>query len=443
MTRLNSFRNSKKIRGSEKGIALFMVISALALLSILIAELTYSTQVNSRLAYNNIDNMKAYYIAKAGMKLSLLRLAAYKQIKKFIDDPNNPAGKAVGKDIIEKIWNFPFMYPIPIPKEATITQGDEIKKFTKESSMKGSYIANITSESNKMNLNNLFIKEVEDTSKNQNTGTGGANTTPKQPTSAAQTKQMIPVDIQPIFESAITTAIENKKREDKDFYDTYRNVEGKDVLDAIMAYLFKDKPNSNLPGFKQINPKEAPFYSLTELHLIPGIDDEIYNILESIFTVYSTPGININTADKQLFIALFPQATPDDIDAIMKRRDDPETGKPWDNADDFWKTVSDTSLGKYVDTLKEQLKKANIGFITSELNFKISVQATHGLSTKRLEAYVIMDAPEDKNKKTTGQNATTQTTQNNKQTTENQTQNDKNASAKKATGLNLIYWKIL
>ncbi len=438
---------SKKIistQGNQSGIALFMVISALALLSILIAELTYSTQVNSRLAYNNIDNWKAYYLAKAGMRISLLRLAAYKQIKKFIDDPNNPAGKAVPKDIIEKIWNFPFIYPIPIPKESDIAKGDEIKKFMKESSLTGSYTANISSESNKLNLNNLFIKEVADTSKNQ-TNANSPNTppTPKTTSTAAQAQQMIPVDIKPIFEAAITTALENKKREDKDFYDAYRNVEGKDLLDAVLAYLFKESPNSNLPGFKQITPKESPLYSLTELHLIPGIDDELYSLLESIFTVYSTPGININTANKQLFTSLLPQASPDDIDAILKHRDDPETGKPWDNADDFWKTLSDTSLAKYVDTIKDQFKKANINLITSEQNFKISVLANQGLSTRRLEAYVIMDATDDKKSNTTGQNAPTTNTQNNSQTTQNQTQNDKNASSKKTTGLNLIYWKIL
>ncbi|MBI2606260.1 MAG: general secretion pathway protein GspK [Deltaproteobacteria bacterium] len=443
---------------NESGIALFMVISSLALLSVVIAELTYTTQINARMAYNNVDNLKAFYLAKAGFKLSLLRLRAFAQASKFANDPANKQVKqALGKDILDKLWNFPFIYPIPALPDATEADKDALKAFQKESKLTGSFTANITSESGKLNLNNLLIKEIPKAPAGQtqsqqgdkSSRDSGGSQPGSSPGSSGSAQGGDQVDFRPLMEDAISNALQRKKDEDHEFFDTYRSVQGKDIVDAIDCYLSKEPAGSNLPGFKRPDPKEAPLYSMSELHLINGLDDNLYDVIEPLFTVYSTPGINVNSAGKTMFKALFPDASDEDIDGILRKRDDPDVGKPWESEEEFWKSVSDVAAGKNIEQLKERLKKANVKIVTDELSFKVSVVATHGLSTKRLEAYVILDAPEKKKPGTAGTGATQGSGGQTQQGQQSQTASDSSgaqqdsASAKKPTGLNLIYWRII
>src|SRR5437762_514042 len=106
------------------------------------------------------------------------------------------------------------------------------------------------------------------------------------------------VNFREILEPNISSLIEQRKNEDREFADIYRNLNGKDVVDAIVAYLFTENQNSNLIGFKQIKTKQAPLYSLTELHFIPKINNEIYKLISPLLTVYSSNNINVNAINK-------------------------------------------------------------------------------------------------------------------------------------------------
>ncbi|MEW6056749.1 MAG: type II secretion system protein GspK [Bdellovibrionota bacterium] len=436
---------------TERGIALFMVMSAVALLSVLVAELTYSSQMNSRLAYNYADGLKAYYLAKAGYKLSLLRLKAYLQVKDFLNNPSNKMIKdTLDKSVVEKIWSMPFIFPLPIPKEASMGETDAIKEFLKESKLGGSFTASITGESSKLNLNNLLVKEAAPLP----SASPGASPTPR-PATTATTAQPTPsgspspVEFIKVLEPAITTLIETKKDQDRDFADTYRNVTGQDVIDAIRAYIFPDTPGSNLPGFKPIKPKQAPFYSLTELHFIPGIDDQLYNLLESALTVYSTPGINVNTFTKQMLISLIPELqTMEEAEEVLRKRDDPDVGQPWASEEDFWKAIEQSAAGRNLNEVKDRFQKANLRVITEEQSFKISILANVGQATRRLEAFVTIDPNAGNQAKNASSNPNNVINPlpgvNVAGQPPNTDPNQKvGASAKKPTGVNLIYWRMM
>ena len=51
---------------SHGGIALFMVIAAISVLSILVTEFTYISQVNQKLAFDGLDQLKAHTWPRAG-----------------------------------------------------------------------------------------------------------------------------------------------------------------------------------------------------------------------------------------------------------------------------------------------------------------------------------------------------------------------------------------
>ena len=149
----------------QSGIALFMVLAAISILALLTTELTFTSQMNQKLAYDGLDQVQALYLAKSGFKLSLLRLKAYQIVKDQISSMTGGSGSAtsgskapaVPQSLINKIWSFPFIFPIPSNLPGmTVGDKDQIDKFQKASGLEGSFTALIESESSKYNLNMIL-----------------------------------------------------------------------------------------------------------------------------------------------------------------------------------------------------------------------------------------------------------------------------------------------
>ena len=145
----------------QSGVALFMVIAAISVLSIVVTEFAYIAQVNKKVAYDGLDQLKAHYLAKSGLKLSLLRLKAYQTIKGIAGGKAAAAIPGIPKQVLEKVWSFPFFYPIPtnIPGLSQMDK-DRIDKFQKTSSLDGKFSSIIESESSKYNLNLILAPFV-------------------------------------------------------------------------------------------------------------------------------------------------------------------------------------------------------------------------------------------------------------------------------------------
>jgi general secretion pathway protein K len=439
----------RKPRQRQSGIALFMVMSAIAVLTIVVGELSYSMHMQSRLAYNYTDGLKAYYNAKAAMKVGLLRLSLYKQVKAFLgNEQNRLIAAALPSAFVEKIWNFPFMYPIPVPDDASQIQKDALKQFSKDSAMEGEFQVMITSEASRLNMNNLLITTAPSPSPSASASPAAnnpANPAPAptpSPTSTATTD----VDFKPLVEETINKLINTRRETDREFADQYREITGRDVMEAIHQYIKYDREKQGrltLPGANEMTPKDAPLYSMAELHFIPGLDDTIYDLIERSFTVFATPGININTVTKSTLWSLVPEMKEEELNEIMKARDDPEQGKPFENADKFWEAVGKTAAGSRVETIKERLTKAGVRLVTAEESFRVKATAMVGQSTRNIEARVIFGDTRQ-NPQGQGQAQGQNQAQNpqNPQNPQNQGQNgNQGASGNTSNGLNLVYWR--
>ncbi|MFQ5907032.1 MAG: general secretion pathway protein GspK [bacterium] len=65
-------KNKKGTRcNSERGIALVITLVLVTILVTLLVELTYSTQVNVRIAATYRDDLRAYYVARSGLELAI------------------------------------------------------------------------------------------------------------------------------------------------------------------------------------------------------------------------------------------------------------------------------------------------------------------------------------------------------------------------------------
>ncbi len=67
--------SKRRFRPSERGMALIVVFTTIAILSTSIIEYVYNTRVNLYLAQNQRDEVKAYFLARSGVSLTRLALA--------------------------------------------------------------------------------------------------------------------------------------------------------------------------------------------------------------------------------------------------------------------------------------------------------------------------------------------------------------------------------
>ncbi len=407
---------------NQSGIALFMVIAAMTILSILVTEFTYIAQVNSRMAFDSLDQIKAHYLAKSGFKLSLLRLKAYKQVKEFVDKMGKDQKNAVSKTTIDKIWNFPFFYPFPTELPGlSLTDKDAIAKFQKESSLEGKFSAVIESESSKINLNSIlpmFASTTPSTPPPSPTP-GGEPTPPPTPTPSASPAAFNADEARQSLSEYFAQILENKFKDDPDFATEYRDFRLEEFMENLVAWADHTYEMKN--SSRQVLPfKKAPFYSVEELRMIHPMDDAMYDLFSPNLTVVETDGINVNTIKPQTLRAFFPAITEEEIKAFYEFRDNPEQDNLFKAEEDFLKYI-ETNVAAYtggqMKTLKENFAKRKVRFVTEEGTFKITVLAEVNQATRLIEAWVRFD---DKDKKSDNQQNKNQNNQNQNQ---NQNQN--------------------
>jgi type II secretory pathway component PulK len=395
----------------ESGIALFMVIAAMMILSVIVTEFTYVAQVNSRATVDSSDQTKAHYLAKTGFKLSLLRLRAYKEVKAMGGMSGMPE---IPKSLLDQIWSFPFFYPLPANVPGlTIVMKDEIEKFQNESTLPGKFTATIESESNRVSLNSLLPSMVPSPVPSPSgKPKRGENPDDPPPAAPAPGPSGAPAafDIEEArkgVKEMIAQLIEDKSKADPDFADEYRDLNVEELYDNILAWVDFSHTPKNASGRQTIPYKRAPFFSLSELRLIYPIDDGLYDLLAPNFTAFSTSGINVNLIQEPMLRALLPGITDEEVKKFFEDRDSTEVDGKFKSGDDFFKWV-ETNVGGFkssttLDELKTRLTKQGVQILTDETVFKITVVAEVNKATRILEAWVMLDAPPTKKKKTSAQ----------------------------------------
>lgn len=382
--------------------AIFMVIAAITLLSVVVTEMTYVAGVNKKMAYDGMDQLKALSLAKTGFKLSLLRLKAFQQVKGVIGTGKEAK---VPMSTIEKIWSFPFIYPIPSVPGMPLGTKDAIEKFQKESGLEGRFTAVIEPESKRFQLNSVLkayaIAPSPSPGPSASPGPQGRNRGGEgggeNGSGQGQGENADEFDVESArraLTELITGLLDQKFQADSDFAAEYRDFRVDDLVDGILAWSDPTYERKNLTGRETIKPKRAPFYSVNELHMVFPMDDQIFEIIAPNLTANSTPGININKIEAPMLKALVPAMKPEESDEFFKFRDDPKEDNSFKSEEDFFKWLSEnvaalrdsSSMNKF----KEDLKKRGIRLVIDEESFKITVTATVNTAVKTLEAWVTL-----------------------------------------------------
>lgn len=392
---------SFRARKNQSGVALFIVLAAMSILSVLVTEYVYVGQVNKRIAYEGLDQLKAFYLAKSGYKISLLRLKAYQIIKAYL---KGNGVDSVPNSVTDKVWSFPLFYPIPteIPG-LTPTQKESIEKFTKESNLEGNFSALIESESSKYNINSILksyayaLPSPSPSPTNGSNGNSASNNDndtndPGARPSPSPTPTFNVETARQSLQDYLAQLLYTKFRDDRDFADLYRDLRVEDLMDSIVNWA-DSTYESRKPKRDDITAKKAPFYSLTELRLLPEVDDALYDLLSGALTTSITPGVHLNSMKAETLSSLVPQLTKEEVTEFFKFRDAPDKDNTFKKVDDFYNWLSENSVAfksnsGAIDDLKKSFEKRNILLLIDEKTFRITVTAKIGTSEKVIQAWV-------------------------------------------------------
>lgn len=397
-------------RTDQRGVALFIVLTSMATLSIFVSEVTYTAQINQKLAYDRLDQLKSLALAKSGLRLALLRIRAYAEIQKAIGQfgGSEVTSSVIPKAMIDKIWSEPITIPFSgdlagLPGEMK----DALSKFRKNSSMEGKLYISIQAQSSKFNLNSTlpaFAALAPENDKKrkdgesgqaqgqgQETGTGTGTGTGEQ-----QAPVFDPGQARQALGQQIQEAFQRRFEEDEKFRDEYRNFRVEDLVEEILGWgdLSYDSPREQI---STVPFKRAPFYHLTELNYLPSMDDKIYELLSSQFSAGVASTINVNTIRLDVLRALIPQMTKEETEKFFEFRDGKGANGLEDNkfksSDDFYRYIQENvkffagSQTRIAD-LKKALTQRGIQLVTEELNFFVRIEATSQQTKRTLEAMV-------------------------------------------------------
>lgn len=339
---------------------MIMAISCVTLIMALAMEVMYDSTVEYTVNSQALNRLKAYYAARSGMEISLLRIKIYQTVKGQMS-ANNPMMQQIGP-MLDLIWKFPFAWPLPAPDALNSVDKDTFGKLAGESMMDAAYACDIRDEGSKLDLNDLISpsKTLRETTK----------------------KRLIQI-------------FEQRLEEDEEFKKKYGNARFEDDVVNPIADWMSDKNTGISGGDKRQNygelnrdreyyPPNRGFRTLDELRMVAGMNEDFFEILAPRVTIFGMRGVNPNVANKETLKSLDPGITDEVVTKIMSRRDDPERG-PFRDAGDFWNFVQTDAAARL--TSQDPKKEIPLSFETLT-SFRVKVTGEYGGAIREIEAVV-------------------------------------------------------
>lgn len=288
-------------KDSHTGIALFILMTSLLIISLAMHELIQGTNVQVEKVRNSYDRTQAFYLARSATNLARFFL--------IFDAAMDRRAASGASDTYTDLWAQPVPFPVPMEviqgyyaqetQQAPAIDQDKMKQC---SELFADFIGNATAEisdlSAKINLNELEDKILQ---------------------------QVLIALLSPNFEFLEQLDARNIRPEEtvaqiRDYIDPNDTEETTNASELI--------PYTN----EQLNygPKNLFMTSIDELKLIPGVDDELFHYLDQYTAAIHFAGrrkgakINLNTVSKEVFQALLKNVSnPEEIaEAFIKDREE-------------------------------------------------------------------------------------------------------------------------
>ena len=124
-------KDAKLILGNDRGIALMMIMTAILLLMAIYGEFTFESKIARLKATNILDKSQAKLLAESGLQLAMTRLRLYKEAFNTVQKNANAKNMVQGQ-LLNQLWEVPFMFPIPVGAGANAALKATVEKFEKD-----------------------------------------------------------------------------------------------------------------------------------------------------------------------------------------------------------------------------------------------------------------------------------------------------------------------
>ncbi|MFN8370861.1 MAG: type II secretion system protein GspK [Bacteriovoracaceae bacterium] len=413
------------LMNNNRGAALLMVMTAVSLLTVLLADFTYETKLNKIKIYNQQDKAQAKLNAEAALMTALARLSFYKEVRNYLEK-NPDLKKQVDPKSIDFIYSMPFIFPIVLPKDANIMEKGALSDFQKYSLLKGSFQVSIDNAANLMNVNLLRVSKLkkkneyvsdlerEEIDKKNKDAEGKNESTSGDEESGLDDlgDKEDPFNTDKRFGDLLTTAFNHEMETNEDFRDANKDVDPLKLIQTLKYYV-SDK-NSNVKEqypdavslFEQsgISPKFAPLSSITEIHSVPGFTDEIFNLIRDEITVHGSVFIDVNKLTEKGLKNMFPNIDEEQSKAFFDYRDNTEDPHYFQSLKEFRDYIVNQARIVSSVVFERRMKefaKAGIKFGTSSTLFRVLAQGEFNNAKYSITAFVTLPAkplPKDSKK---------------------------------------------
>lgn len=296
---------------SQSGVALIVVMVALAFMTVMIMEIAVTTRVDANVSANARNRLQAHYLARSGAKLQLLRLHMFQNVRNLKDQNGSIP---LESSMIDRIWNTPMPeFPLSAALEAArladasqeaVEQEEEVSASQAAGSLPtpwpGTFTAMIQSEGSKIPINLL------DGDKHQRS-------------SKAKQEEVV---------RQLTKLIEGLL-EDEEFDRLYRGLEPSDLINPLIDWIDADQEkveggdeNRDYEGLDPAyKPRNGRIPTITELHMVRGWTDDIYNrIAPDLSALNINYEVNPNYLSPTRLKTWGPDLNDEEIGLIIQKR---------------------------------------------------------------------------------------------------------------------------
>jgi len=392
----------KKILSNDRGIALMMILTSILFLTVIYGDFTFDSKISRLKATNIMDRSQAKLLAESGLQMAMTRLRLYKEAYNTIQNNQN-LKNAVPAQLLNQLWEVPYMYPIPVGAAAGRAAKDAIDKFQNESLIEGEMRVTVQNISNRLNLNMLRIDMQKLALTQENTDENRSDQYTSSATRDDNTRTDFSVD-QALFQT-MKRLVDEKKEKDDAFNDRYGSLDYQDLFTNLKYYM-SDFGTSNIdPLFGEaeqvfvklpMTPKFGPMTSASEIYAIPGWDDQLIELIQNEFSVYPTTQIDLNKISGNFLKILIPTITDDQVTKFFQAKNSETEPLFFNTVADFKKYILEERLMDESD-FDERIKmfeKKGISFGSNPNMFKVISEGIFNRSTYTLVATVILPKQE-------------------------------------------------
>ncbi len=342
---LNPLSFFRRKTHQKKGAALITVLAISTILLVFIQKIWVDSRLEHSSSYQELAELKSRYSARSGMELSLLRLFIYKEAEKLVK--TNQQIASFVRPYMDLLWSVPFVWPLPIPENLSESDKKTLRELTRRSFLKESYNVSIYPEDGKIDINNLASPQTY-----LNTFTF----------------------------TVLFNLLDLSLLDSPTLKEEYSRSDLEKILRNISDWVDENSESQNGGSEETVEEGKYPFnrsfMHIEEIQQVPGVTEDIYNILKSHITVYGSKGLNINYASQGILEALF--LPPIIVDEIIRRTTIGSSEyAPFENVESFCEYLTERSL-TFCEDFREAYQTLEVFQFNTVSHFRVE-----GLASSR------------------------------------------------------------